>query len=81
MINSNQHPCCSVSGFEFTRETGLFDLVGVPLYHGWVVDPQNSQYCHVVKDISYNQLVEKVINNAASEDEELGEEGESASRR
>ena len=63
-----------VSGFEFTSETGLFDLVGMPLYHGWVVDPQNYQYCHMVKEISYDQLVEKVINNTTSEDMELGEE-------
>ena len=64
----------SVSGFEFTRETGVFDLVGVPLYHGWLVDPQNPCY-EVVKDLSYNQLAEKIISDAASQDQRLVEEG------
>lgn len=64
----------SVSGFEFTRESGVFDLVGVPLYHGWLVDPQNPCY-HVVKELSYNQLVEMVINNASSQDSEQLQDG------
>ncbi len=65
---------CSVSGFEFTRETGIFDLLGVPLYHGWLVDPQNAWY-EVVRDLSYNQLAEKVINDASSQDSKLLQEG------
>ena len=63
-----------MSGFEFTQESGVFDLVGVPLYHGWLVDPQNPSY-QVVKELSYNQLVEMVINNTSSEDSKLVEEG------
>lgn len=65
----------SVSGFEFTRETGIFDLMGVPLYHGWVEDPQSSYFYQVVKNVSYNQLVEKIINNTSSEDEDQVQEG------
>ena len=66
---------CSVSGFEFTRETGVFDILGIPLYHGWLVDPQNSMCCEAVGDLSYNQLVEMVINNTQSKDPKLAEEG------
>ncbi len=66
--------CDSVSGFEFTRETGVFDLVGVPLCHGWLVDPQNSCYS-VVKDFSYNQLVEMVINDSVAQDTKLQQKG------
>ncbi|KAF9611341.1 hypothetical protein IFM89_030130 [Coptis chinensis] len=28
--------------FEFTRECAIFDLLDIPLYHGWIVDPQPS---------------------------------------
>ncbi len=67
--------CYSVSGFEFTRETGVFDLLDVPLCHGWVVDPQSAEWYGVVKDLSYNQLAEMVIRNSSSEDPKLMEEG------
>ena len=30
----------SVKGFEFTSEIVIFDLLNVPLYHGWLPDPQ-----------------------------------------
>ena len=46
----------------------------MPLCHGWCVDPQDPGY-EIVKDLSYNHLVEKVINNASSEDSKLMEEG------
>lgn len=29
-----------VSDFEYTPECIVFDLLNVPLYHGWLVDPQ-----------------------------------------
>lgn len=28
------------SHVQFTRETGIFDLLNVRLVHGWLVDPQ-----------------------------------------
>ena len=28
--------------FEFTDEVAIFDLLGIPLVHGWLVDPQAS---------------------------------------
>lgn len=31
-----------VSDFEYTPECIVFDLLNVPLYHGWLVDPQVS---------------------------------------
>lgn len=30
----------SIRGFEFTRETAIFDLLDIRLVHGWLVDPQ-----------------------------------------
>ncbi|KAJ6714548.1 NF-E2 INDUCIBLE PROTEIN [Salix viminalis] len=29
-----------IDDFEFTRECAIFDLLDIPLYHGWIVDPQ-----------------------------------------
>ena len=48
--------------------------MGVPLFHGWLVDPQDSCY-QVVKDFSYNQLVEMIINNISAEDTKLQQQG------
>ncbi|XP_062024747.1 uncharacterized protein LOC133740819 isoform X2 [Rosa rugosa] len=28
------------SDFEFTPECTIFDMLDIPLYHGWIVDPQ-----------------------------------------
>ncbi|KAF5187847.1 Ubiquitin carboxyl-terminal hydrolase mindy-1, partial [Thalictrum thalictroides] len=29
-----------IDDFEFTRECAIFDLLNIPLCHGWIVDPQ-----------------------------------------
>lgn len=34
-----------VSDFEYTPECIVFDLLNIPLYHGWLVDPQVSPPC------------------------------------
>uniref|UniRef100_A0A8C7QQV7 Ubiquitin carboxyl-terminal hydrolase n=1 Tax=Oncorhynchus mykiss TaxID=8022 RepID=A0A8C7QQV7_ONCMY len=86
-----------VSDFEYTPECIAFDLLDIPLYHGWLVDPQVSDNVEHVKvkallsqlmpqipcfghqfqnifflqspemvaavgKLSYNQLVEKIID-------------------
>ncbi len=33
-----------VKGFEFTDEIAIFDLMDISLVHGWLVDPQVTQY-------------------------------------
>ncbi|KAG5524040.1 hypothetical protein RHGRI_030898 [Rhododendron griersonianum] len=30
-----------IHDFEFTPECAIFDLLDIPLYHGWIVDPQS----------------------------------------
>ena len=67
--------CCSVSGFEFTSESGLFDLLDIGLYHGWLADPQDTPTWEAVSGCSYNQLVEKVINDRQSTDTHKLQEG------
>ena len=57
-----------VNGYEFTDTVGIFDLLQVNLYHGWIVDPENPGYCNAVGELTYNQLVEMVISHKQSED-------------
>ena len=37
------HALCSVRSFEFTSSMTVFDLMGISLVHGWLVDPQASE--------------------------------------
>ena len=50
-------PC----GVEYTRELASFDLLGVELVHGWLLDPQDVVTRDVVSSKTYNELVEMVI--------------------
>ncbi|XP_025088255.1 ubiquitin carboxyl-terminal hydrolase MINDY-1-like isoform X2 [Pomacea canaliculata] len=59
-----------VSDFEYTPECIIFDLLEIGLYHGWLVDPQDQQTVRAVGKCSYNQLVEKIIQQKSSEDED-----------
>jgi hypothetical protein len=60
----------SVKGFEFTSETVIFDLLNVPLYHGWLPDPQDTTTYSIVRGCSYNQLVEMVVSGRSESDPE-----------
>ncbi|XP_078741163.1 ubiquitin carboxyl-terminal hydrolase MINDY-2 isoform X2 [Lampetra fluviatilis] len=64
-----------VADFEYTPECIVFDLLGLPLYHGWLVDPQNSDVVKAVGKCSYNQLVEKIISSKQSQNSEEFSEG------
>ncbi|XP_074837432.1 ubiquitin carboxyl-terminal hydrolase MINDY-1 isoform X3 [Carettochelys insculpta] len=64
-----------VSDFEYTPECIVFDLLNVPLYHGWLVDPQSADVAQAVGKLSYNQLVEKIITCKHSTDPNLVTEG------
>lgn len=50
----------SITGFEYTREVSLFDLLDINLVHGWLYDPQDAELASVMGDMSYNQLVVKM---------------------
>ncbi|KAM7054233.1 ubiquitin carboxyl-terminal hydrolase MINDY-1 [Molossus nigricans] len=64
-----------ISDFEYTPECSIFDLLGIPLYHGWLVDPQSPEAVSAVGKLSYNQLVEKIITCKHSSDTNLVTEG------
>ncbi|XP_051754621.1 ubiquitin carboxyl-terminal hydrolase MINDY-2 [Ctenopharyngodon idella] len=61
--------------FEYTPECIVFDLLDIPLYHGWLVDPQMDDIVKAVGNCSYNQLVEKIISCKQSDSSELAGEG------
>jgi len=51
-----------VEGYEYTQGVAaLFDLLGVDLVHGWLVDPQEEELFALMEDKSYNQCVEMVV--------------------
>eukprot|EP00878_Enallax_costatus_P013980 GHUV01014620.1.p1 GENE.GHUV01014620.1~~GHUV01014620.1.p1 ORF type:complete len:334 (-),score=77.28 GHUV01014620.1:807-1808(-) len=47
--------------FEATPEVAVFDLLGIPLVHGWLVDPQDTDTTAVFGNKSYNELVELLL--------------------
>ncbi|CAL8293065.1 unnamed protein product [Merluccius merluccius] len=65
----------SVTHFEYTPECIVFDLLDIPLYHGWLVDPQSPEVLAAVGKLSYNQLVEKIIDYKHSENSSRVSEG------
>ena len=66
----------SVDKFEYTRECNVFDILDIRLFHGWVIDPQNIELYEIVNSngSSYNQLVEKIIQQEDSNIENLARE-------
>ena len=65
-----------VADFEYTPECIVFDLLGIPLYHGWLVDPESPEVVAAISNCSYNQLVEKIIAQKNANKEELITEGD-----
>jgi hypothetical protein len=65
----------SVSDFEYTPECIVFDLLSIPLFHGWLVDPDEPSEVSAIGNCGYNQLVEKIITNKNSAREEVVTEG------
>lgn len=47
---------------EHSEDMLIFDLLNMPIYHGWVVDPEEVEFARVLQDKSYNALVEFIIN-------------------
>ncbi|KAF8566620.1 hypothetical protein P879_08463 [Paragonimus westermani] len=64
-----------VSAFEFTPALSIFDLFKIPLYHGWLVEPEDTALNSIVGGRSYNQLAERIIELKASADPELKNQG------
>ncbi|KAL1828411.1 hypothetical protein ACET3Z_006823 [Daucus carota] len=67
-----------ITEFEFTRECAIFDLLDIPLYHGWIVDPQDSDTYNAIGSKSYNTIMGDLVGletgTTASEDKKKPEE-------
>jgi len=50
------------TGIEYTNNLAAFDLLGVELVHGWLLDKQDVETMSVVEEKTYNELIELVIN-------------------
>uniref|UniRef100_A0A0R0KQB7 MINDY deubiquitinase domain-containing protein n=1 Tax=Glycine max TaxID=3847 RepID=A0A0R0KQB7_SOYBN len=51
-----------IADFEFTRECAIFDLLDIPLYHGWMVDPQDYYTANAIGSKSYNALMGELVS-------------------
>jgi hypothetical protein len=60
-----------ISNFEYTKDLVIFDLLEIPLYHGWLYDPSNNENANVIGSLSYNQLTEKIMRDEVCEDPRL----------
>ena len=58
----------AVSNFEYTQELDCFDAAGVPIVHGWVLDPQDRVAADVIKNMSYNLAIYKLVESRALAD-------------
>lgn len=70
----------SISDFEYTPECIIFDLLHIPLYHGWLLDPAHSEVSRVVNNLSYNQLVDRIITSKGSPDPKVNSESSSVTQ-
>ncbi|KAK9698644.1 hypothetical protein RND81_08G120300 [Saponaria officinalis] len=50
-----------IDDFEFTRECAIFDLLDIPLYHGWLVDPQDHDTAEAIGSKSYNAIMGDLV--------------------
>ncbi|KAJ8767658.1 hypothetical protein K2173_018216 [Erythroxylum novogranatense] len=50
-----------IDDFEFTPECAIFDLLDIPLYHGWIVDPQDYDTANAIGSKSYNALTAELV--------------------
>lgn len=57
----------TTTDFEFTSQCLIFDLLEINLVHGWLMDPQED-YTRPLYNLSYNHIVEKVINYTSQAD-------------
>eukprot|EP01117_Protostelium_nocturnum_P008456 TRINITY_DN3026_c0_g1_i3.p1 TRINITY_DN3026_c0_g1~~TRINITY_DN3026_c0_g1_i3.p1 ORF type:complete len:385 (-),score=141.31 TRINITY_DN3026_c0_g1_i3:133-1287(-) len=54
---------------EYTPECVIFDLLGIDLVHGWTVDPTDRSSFAVLGNLSYNQMMEKLVASSVASDE------------
>ena len=58
----------ATDGFEFSSVISVFDLLGIRLLHGWLIDPQDATTHKIVSNMSYNEAASFVVSSE-NEDE------------
>ncbi|OZC09882.1 hypothetical protein X798_02988 [Onchocerca flexuosa] len=51
-----------VKRFEYTPACALFDILNIPLVHGWIIDQSDQELLKLVDGLSYNRIVEKIVS-------------------
>jgi hypothetical protein len=51
-----------VNKFEFTQEISIFDVLQIPLLHGWLYDIRIDELVSIIGDKSYNHLIYKMVD-------------------
>ncbi|XP_047327546.1 ubiquitin carboxyl-terminal hydrolase MINDY-1-like [Impatiens glandulifera] len=50
-----------IDDFEFVRERAIFDLLEIPLYHGWIVNPQEVDTLNAIGSRSHKTLRRELL--------------------
>ncbi|KAI3703516.1 hypothetical protein L1987_73646 [Smallanthus sonchifolius] len=50
-----------IDDFEWTKEHAIFDLLDIPLYHGWLIDSNDSDTLNAFGSKSYNTVMEELV--------------------
>ncbi|KAL0246899.1 hypothetical protein GEMRC1_008105 [Eukaryota sp. GEM-RC1] len=53
----------SIFSFEFCQELTVFDVLKIPLVHGWLIDPED-EVLNNYRSLTYNVAVEKSISDS-----------------
>ncbi|CRG97581.1 conserved Plasmodium protein, unknown function [Plasmodium gallinaceum] len=50
-----------IHSFEYTKGLCIFDMLNIPLYHGWVISSDDLIFYSYLKDYSYNVIINKIV--------------------
>ncbi|CAG9472033.1 unnamed protein product [Plasmodium vivax] len=51
----------NIHSFEYTKGLCIFDMLNIPLYHGWVISSDDVMFYSYLKDYSYNVIINKIV--------------------
>ncbi|ANQ09862.1 Uncharacterized protein PCOAH_00039120 [Plasmodium coatneyi] len=51
----------NIHSFEYTKGLCIFDMLNIPLYHGWVISSEDVMFYSYLKDYSYNVIINKIV--------------------
>ncbi|KAJ0477933.1 putative MINDY deubiquitinase [Helianthus annuus] len=51
-----------IDDIEFKRECPVFGILDIPVYHGWIIDPQDIETSNAIGSKSYDRLMEDLTD-------------------